>query len=592
MRSDRSRSDPSGLGGSKASGASLLFGMGFHRVQALYSQGGVDIDPGMVPRTTSFLDEKNMHFSTLDMESKYASAPPALGGKSKSQKKDTPKKQGLGDYQQLPTNAHADAIQHRISEAELPEADLLTKNQVIVYLVTAIIGCGVVVLPSLMAIGGWIVTPVIAAVVTLAFMEIGRVMDRAITCADFRTKTKAKSFEDLGSAALNDVGIVLIRVVTGTGFCGTLIVYSMLIGQNIHALLGRRLGMKLVMLLVTPLLTALALLKDGTLASIMSIGMLASLGSCVLICIKGLLDARIWLSWPAKEHLDVHSIWPSNPAALGTVLAVMFSAFSVMGTVPCIRGQMKDPQEFLPAFQSALSIVLAMYLAVMFLGYWGYGNYVQHNVVDSMMFPPQTLKDALSMQRLEEHDMTENPIGIIMAVLVTTYLFLGFSLFFKCIAGMVRNFGGTSRLYKEGHIANQILRTLMVVAVVAAGLAVPHFRDLMAIMSSVCCSCNNVFFPLIFAFKLENPSTVTDHRRILHGCIFLLGIFCFSLGLWSSLSNLYNKMGTDSALHHVPSRNDSSIVTTTIPAAMVGARLVTELVSTSIPAGYFLPTEH
>jgi len=382
----------------------------------------------------------------------------------------------------------------------------------------------------------------------------------------------------------------LIRVVTGTGFCGTLVIYSMLIGQNIHALLGRRLTMKVVMLLVTPVLIILALLKDGTLANIMSIGMLASLGSCVLICIKGLMDARIWLSWPVEEHLHVHSVWPSNPAALGTVLAVMFSAFSVMGTVPCIRGQMKDPNDFLPAFQSALTIVLTMYLAVMFLGYWGYGNYVQHNVVDSMMFPPRTLKDALSIQRLEGHDMMENPIGIIMAILVTTYLFLGFSLFFKCIAGMVRNCGGRSSVvFKEGHWANKILRALMVVAVVCAGLACPHFRDLMAIMSSVCCSCNNVFFPLIFAFKLENPSQQPDRRpRLLHGCIFLLGIFCFCLGLWSSLSNLYNKMGDHSALDHMTSRNDSSIVPTPIPAAMVGAQFVTQIVSTPMPVGVFL----
>lgn len=575
----RERRSPEGMG--------HLFDLGSLRVRALYSQGGVEIEPSTIPRTTSWiLDKNNPEFSTLDMDSKYASAPPVLGGQVRH---NSPQKV-KGDYQLVPPEPET------LCDTE---TDGLTQNQVVVYLVTAIIGCGVVVLPSLMAIGGWVVVPVIAGVVTLAFMEIGRVMDTALACADSKTKTQAKSFEDLGRAAMDTLGVTLIRTVTGTGFIGTLVVYAMLIGQNIHGLLGKRFSMNFVMVLVTPLLTILALLKDSTLANIMSIGMLASLGSCVLICIKGFLDARIWQAWPEEEHVHVHRIWPDDCAALGTVLAVMFSAFSVMGTVPCIRGQMKDPTEFLPAFQTSLVIVLGMYLAVMFLGYWGYGNYVQHNVVNSMMYPPRTLDEALSFQGLEEHDMIQNPIGIIMAVLVTTYLFLGFSLFFKCIAGMVRNLLGKSQLYKEGTVANQMLRTFMVVAIVAVGLAVPHFLDVMAIMSSVCCSCNNVFFPLAFAFKLEmfgdseagmkSPYRVTRCRRIGLTCIMILGIFCFSLGLWSSLSNLAREMGNVPELADVTRKNASALVSplaaTTFPARGVPGSAQSALRAvTAVPA--------
>jgi hypothetical protein len=198
-------------------------------------------------------------------------------------------------------------------------------------------------------------------------------------------------------------------------------------------------------------------------------------------------------------------------------------------------------------------IVFGMYLAVMLLGYWGYGNFVQHNVVDSMMFPPRTPEEALYNQGPEARENSGiNPIGVLMAVLVTTYLFLGFSLFFKCVAGMMKNLLGgrenssLNRLYKEGTRENNVLRGVMVVIVVMVGLAVPHFRDLMAIMSSVCCSCNNVFFPLLFACLLEKESAGTRFstgRRIAHLAIFVLGLFCFSLGLWSSLSNLLQEMG-------------------------------------------------
>merc|ERR1740117_1406902 len=100
------------------------------------------------------------------------SAPPVLGGRMGHF---TPKKD-KGKYQLVDADFPevAAAEQSRsLSRASCVDAEGLTQSQVVVYLVTAIIGCGVVVLPSLMAIGGWVVVPVIAGVVTLSFMEIG-----------------------------------------------------------------------------------------------------------------------------------------------------------------------------------------------------------------------------------------------------------------------------------------------------------------------------------------------------------------------------------------------------------------------------------
>lgn len=567
---------------------SYLKDFGDLRLRAAYSQGGVDLE--RIPRTTSWIVYENdpMHFSTLNLGPQFASAPPSVGGHHA--KVDSPPKRAK--YSRLPERPNlVDRMGHQSPEDQV-EADGLTKCQVVIYLVTAIIGCGVVVLPSLMAIGGWVVVPAIAGVTSLAFMEIGKVMDSALSCAERKSAANKRfhTFEDLGEAAMGRFGVSLIRTVTGTGFSGTLIVYTMLIGQNLHGLLGRQLPMEAVMMIVTPILIFLALLKDGTLANIMSVGMLASLSSCVLICIKGLQDAQIWQSWPKDKHLHVHSMWPTHPAALGTVLACLFSAFSVVGTVPCIRGQMKDPTDFLPAFHLSLWIVLAMYWAVMLSGYWGYGNFVQHNVVDSMMFPPRTPQEAMDSQETQARDnVVSNPIGVLMAVLVTTYLFLGFSLFFKCILGMMQKLlHSRSRegsllnfIYEEGTWGNSILRSLLVIMVVLIGLAVPHFRDIMAIMSSVCCSCNNVFFPLLFAMKLEPPGSATrSHlRRLCHLGIVLLGVFCFCLGLWSSLSNLVREMG-----HHqetqvsgtllVPSTllpHTFAVTTTLVPRPITGA---------------------
>lgn len=245
--------------------------------------------------------------------------------------------------------------------------------------------------------------------------------------------------------------------------------------------------------------------------------------------------------------MALHSTWPEEPACLGTVLAVLFSAYSVVGTVPSIRAQMSDPRDFLPAFRIAVSIVFFVYVAVMMSGYWGYGNNVKHNVVHSMMFPPESPcgRDGMhDKANTTLHRGNYTWIGVTMASLVSIYLLLGFSLFFKCIAGMLQNLGDphTHAVFRKDSRANRLLRAAVVVVVVLIGLLVPDFRDVMAVVSSICCSCNNVFFPLLFAYssKLADPKGILTSwpRRLLHGCIFLLGLCCLTLGLSSSVPNL------------------------------------------------------
>jgi len=429
----------------------------------------------------------------------------------------------------------------------------LSVSQVVVSLVTTVIGCGVVTLPSLMRLGGWVVAPILACLTSLAFIEVGHVMHNAIAAAEAPLAGQGlhvSSFEDLGQLAMGKAGMLLVRVVTTTGFCGTLVVYTTLIGQNVQALCGGALGLRWVMTLLLPVLWALTMPKDmNALAKLMPIGIIASLSSCVLICVKALLDAHIWQAWPKSAQPLVHSVWPEQAGSLGTVVAVLFAAYSVMGTVPVIRGSMRRTSEFPLAFRTAMTLVSATYLSVMLLGYWGYGNFVQDNVVQSMIFTPASPLQAFRVAdigpgiALHAHRPHFDILGTIMAVLVTTYLLLGFALFFACVVVTVqKSLGGYA---PPGTLANKMLRGAMVLACVGTGLAVPHFREVMAIMASVCCSCNNVIFPLLFAFKLESSPgaiRVSFPRRLCHMCIVALALFCAIFGLHDSFVKLVGKM--------------------------------------------------
>merc|ERR1712062_309200 len=125
-----------------------------------------------------------------------------------------------------------------------------------------------------------------------------------------------------------------------------------------------------------------------------------------------------------------------------------------------------------------MAIVFCMYVAVMLLGYWGYGNYVQHNVVDSMMFPPATPHQARMSDRKElgSDRHQGRPFGIVMAVLVIIYLFLSFSLFFKCTAGMLQNLLSSVCSFESSDTSHYVIRVMLVIVVVLVAEAVPHFR--------------------------------------------------------------------------------------------------------------------
>jgi len=454
----------------------------------------------------------------------------------------------------------------RSSQIDEDDIEGLTLQSTVFLMVTAIVGCGVVALPSLMKLGGWFLAPVIACVTSCAFMEVGRVLHDAITRCENPQGDQdvdpeegfdapvVRDFEDFGRLAAGETGGLTVRAVTTTGFFGTLVVYTILITQNVHCVLDGRLTRVQTLIMITPVLLALSMLKDlQAMAKIMPIGVFASLLSCFMICVKSGLDSRLWREAAAEDlsALDeFHSIVPAEFNCLGTIMAVLFAAYSVMGTVPSIRGKMQDPLEFPKAFNTALSIVLVVYMAVMLSAYYGYGNYVKSNVVSSMIHPFQIQHGDEGMHRPW---FDKIGLGKMMSVLVTSYLLIGFTLFFTVVMGMVQKLRPESSICVPLSALNRCMRVTIVLAVSGIGLCMPHFREVMAIMASVCVTCNNVFFPLFFSHKLEwdanlksdDPRRTSVCRNIGHFFILCLGIFCFCLGLHDSILKLIEELAED-----------------------------------------------
>jgi len=134
-------------------------------------------------------------------------------------------------------------------------------------------------------------------------------------------------------------------------------------------------------------------------------------------------------------------------------------------------------------------------------------------------------------------------------------LFLGFGLFFKVFSGLVQKIGGDKECFRNDTWLNWLFRGSVVASVVAIGIVVPDFRAVLSIAASICCPCNNVFFPLIFDWKL-NPSQHGRFRRFVHLCIAILAMFCFTMGLYKSVSNIISE--SEASLHHISSHTSKS----------------------------------
>eukprot|EP00972_Heterocapsa_arctica_P013722 2024425-Heterocapsa_arctica.AAC.1 len=66
---------------------------------------------------------------------------------------------------------------------------------------------------------------------------------------------------------------------------------------------------------------------------------------------------------------------------MGTVVASLFGAFSVNGSVPCVLCEMQDPSEFPFAYRTAMMVVFGIYMCVMCCGYYGYGEFMQPDLL-------------------------------------------------------------------------------------------------------------------------------------------------------------------------------------------------------------------
>eukprot|EP00929_Paragymnodinium_shiwhaense_P119169 TRINITY_DN91048_c0_g1_i1.p1 TRINITY_DN91048_c0_g1~~TRINITY_DN91048_c0_g1_i1.p1 ORF type:complete len:501 (-),score=43.80 TRINITY_DN91048_c0_g1_i1:42-1544(-) len=450
------------------------------------------------------------------------------------------------------------AAESFVARSRLRSSGGLSWQEVVLSLVTAMVGAGVLALPSLMPLAGWYMGPIIALCTALCFVEVGTFMHDAISAVDkdMPAGENIMTYDDFAHAAMGQLGVRLVQQTVTTMFFGYMVVYQVIIASNIRVMLPMGVcskpSLRTVLICVCPALCGLAMLKDmSSLSKLMPVGAAMSLGACVLICVAGVKDAQYrtdeWSSggaWTAEDSL--YNYWPKSLSAIGTVLAVLFAAFAVIGTVPTIRGQMQDTSEFPFAFRVSVGSVTAVYVICMLCAYYGYGNFVQDNATASMVRYPNNITEAMASMGADDFDFTgeASPVmSIIAAFMVTLGLLLSFPVYFQCVVASLERLSPEAAWAMYGRIENRLFRVALVVLTTVIAMSVPYFRLVLAVLAAVCCSCNNVFWALLFSYKAnaEAASTSTP-RKVLHAFILAVGAICLVLGLIDAVTGLIQKL--------------------------------------------------
>jgi amino acid permease len=438
-------------------------------------------------------------------------------------------------------------------DEDRPEDHGISSSEATLSLITAMVGSGIMALPQLPVAGGMVVPTVLMIVSTLASMEAGGAFFRALMANNIAVKRGGikgegiyiRSWEDFGFAAYGALGAALVRVLTIGFFVGACSGYVILMGQNVQSLLSPfiQLNYRFWVIIIAPLIWLLSMLRDvSAIAKMVPIGVAAAMLSGCLIVVKAMLDSRKWEDWGMTrwEREQLHSMWPTGDVmSLGKLSATIFGAFFCMGNVPSIIDEMKNKHKFKRSFRVGLGSVMLLYIAIMLMGYYAYGNFIQPNIVNSMKFHPATFEESkLPMDQWTGVPSIVFPTAMSCCVLVN--LFISYPLLLAPVFISIQRTSYGKKNLRIGSTRNVIMRTMIVSVTIAIPLAIQQFGlafSLVASMGPV----QGVLLPILFGRKIRQKVGARDSsvlRKVWHGALLAISTFCIVFGFVGSVQDI------------------------------------------------------
>merc|ERR1712048_1557690 len=171
---------------------------------------------------------------------------------------------------------------------------------------------------------------------------------------------------------------------------------------------------------------------------------------------------------------------------LGTSMSTLVGAFGFVPNVPSILCEMKDPAEFPKAFKLAIVIILVLYLAIMNCAYYGYGQFIQADIILSLVKAPATATEAWTLTYDQWTGIRTPYLEFVISALLSVKLLIVIPLILMAVFYSLQTMEFTAKAVPPGSLSNKVMRVSIVALAVLIGYLVHDFGKLFALVAALC----------------------------------------------------------------------------------------------------------
>lgn len=421
-------------------------------------------------------------------------------------------------------------------------------------LVVVVIGVGIMALPNLPNKGGLYLTVLLLFACCGTITESGMSMWKGVMSANASAGKSADksgivtSYEDFGRKAFGYAGESMVVAIQSCYFLGTLASFTVLIAEACHHLdgvahpSGEWMSSGGWMLALYPLFACLAMLPNLTaVARLVPLAVASIFALCFIIVVKSALDAQRWQDWQQPMPLSLHRAWPDTYSNVGVVAASLFGAFGVVGNVPSVLCEMREPMHFPFAFKVAMGAIAVIYMAVMCTGYYGYGTFMQPDIVKSLTSFPGNENEAFYVPFDKWTGPKAMALEVGISCLILGKLIIGFPLNLMVIVYSFQTFQSTKAYVMPKSWGNILMRLAIPALAMLIAKLVPNFNELFGLVFALFGPPLQCFCPLFFGYKIRQAlgsGRSSYYRRTFHVFMLVVAAFAMVVGTCTSVSDI------------------------------------------------------
>jgi len=390
-------------------------------------------------------------------------------------------------------------------------------------LVTTMVGAGVLAVPNVFATVGMPLGIAITIVGCSISCYLCDILSEAIGTIQEKSKRRMRTIEDVGAACYGDLGRRITSFVINGTFIGKTAVYFVLIGQNLEFLRSPPMYRGWVILGGAVFMSLAFVRRVATLEKIVFLGVISS-GVFLLMIVLGSIEAN---SMNLAGDTDYAKLTSIDYSSILPALSVLLFSFGPTDVLATVRNNMIDQKGMRFALVTSHT-VLGIFCGVAgAMGFWGFGAGVEDDITQSMC-----------NRGADGTCDSKWFVGYLLAGAVVVNLGASIPIDLYCLFSNIE----TSYLADEPmpKWQNVGMRLGVVTFCVVIGLLLPFFMEVLEIFCAVLIVPGVIWLPLAFACKsaADCGKPNSFFRTIFDASLFLLGVACLVLGLYSSVHGL------------------------------------------------------